>query len=98
HAFGCYDNAIGNRMGRGNRLQHDFAGARIKTSNEICLLGCKPQNSLLVENGSMRIGLGIGHWILGYIAGPGIQFPNVVLEDGSEPDVSIAVCDQSMRA
>src|SRR5205814_2389510 len=73
---------------RSSDLDFNLTGFRIETSNEIRLLGCKPNIPLWVNRRRMRItDAGIGHVIFGDLSGLGIELSNVSLEDRSEPDI-----------
>ena len=79
--------------------QDHLASFRIKASDIVGLLICKPQNAIVVEYGRVRVDLGTSGWvILGDLTGFGVELADVTAGDCREPDVAFFVRDQTVGA
>ena len=93
------DNSVRHGVSCGYFLQINFSALGIQPSDKIAVLNREPENSILIKNWSMRV---LGAWIrqvvLLDLAGRRIQLADISLKHGGEPDMSILVCHQPMRA
>src|SRR5437667_4336523 len=94
-----HDNSVRNSILGWCRFYLDVASARIKPADHARFLEREPQDSFLIENRCMRIFRArIAHAVFGNRTGFRIELTDVSLEDGGEPDVSLFVSDEAMRA
>src|SRR5207302_7003611 len=91
--------AVGHSV-RGRHFgQDDLAALRVETPDIVSLFVGKPQNSIVVEYGRVRVDAGtILRAILRNLAGLWIELANITARNRGEPDVSIFVGDQPVRA
>src|SRR6267142_1077534 len=88
---------VGMRILRWRTLQIDFPAAWIQSAHHIGHLKREPQHALAIKHGRVWIlALWIGDLVFRYGSRPGVELADVTLEISREPDISVAIGNQSM--
>src|SRR5258706_670998 len=88
---------IGMRICRGRVLQINFPAAWIQSAHHIGHLKREPQQPMAIKHGRVRVlALWIGNLVFRYGSRPRVELADVALEISREPDISVAIGNQSM--
>jgi hypothetical protein len=78
--------------------QDHLPGFRIEPAEIVRLFIGKPQNAIVIEDGSVRVDFrAIGRAVLRDRTSSRIEFSNIPSGDRGEPDVTVFVGDQTVR-